>query len=87
MCVGGFIDSRTQHHCILDVCYRLSSVACAASSSRECPRSLTCFGKMDGDSFGFIIMLDLFIAWMAWRLLALCGPVKMLGGEGGVGEA
>lgn len=72
-CVVSLIDSHTQH-CISDVCNRLSSKACAASSCREFLRSLTCFGKMDGDSFGFIIMLDLFIAWLhgaCWLSVAL----------------
>lgn len=32
------------------------------STSCRTPRSLSCFGKMDGDSFGFIITPDLFIA-------------------------
>lgn len=50
------------------------------SSSCQTLRSPACFGKMDGDSFGFIIMPDLFIAWLrraCWSTVALCGSWRL----------
>lgn len=64
-------------------CSRHGSSSDTRNNSCSCRTlgSLACFGKMDGDSFGFIIMPDLFIACLCSSCRARCGPVRMLEGE------
>lgn len=61
--------------------YSLSSNTGDNSSSHRTPRTPACFVKMDGDSFGFIITSDLFIAFLCSACWPTAAPVRMLGAE------